>query len=121
MNRRSDHNVTAGIPRTSDRTRFSPYQGAQRFTKIKSVVAIDDADVMSGQQQQSIPATDQLFGKWRQQIGAARIAWDKLTEDELLKSEGREQKLAGLVQQRYAVTRDEADRQIKSFFQKYTF
>ncbi len=68
----------------------------------------------------SMPSTDEIKGKWKQQIGAAKIAWGKLTEDELLESEGHEQKLTGLVQERYAVTRDEADRQIKSFFEKHT-
>ena len=67
----------------------------------------------------NIPSVDELKGKWKQQVGAAKIAWGKLTEDELLKLEGHEQKLAGLVQERYAVTRDEADRQVKEFFDKY--
>ena len=67
----------------------------------------------------SIPSVDEMKGKWKQQVGAAKIAWGKLTEDELLKLEGHEQKLAGLVQERYAITRDEADKQVKSFFEKY--
>lgn len=67
----------------------------------------------------SLPSSDQVKGKWKQQVGAAKIAWGKLTEDELLKLEGHEQKLAGLVQERYAITRDEADRQVKSFFEKH--
>jgi len=49
----------------------------------------------------SIPSVDELKGKWKQQVGAAKIAWGKLTEDELLKLEGHQQKLAGLVQERY--------------------
>lgn len=66
----------------------------------------------------SMPSADQVKGKWKQQVGAAKIAWGKLTEDELLKIEGHEQKLSGLVQERYAITRDEADRQVKGFFEK---
>jgi len=66
----------------------------------------------------SLPSVDEVKGKWKQQVGAAKIAWGKLTEDELLKLEGHEQKLAGLVQERYAITRDEADRQVKDFFAK---
>ena len=77
-------------------------------------------DSMNRQQSQSMPSTDQVKGVWKQQVGAAKIAWGKLTEDELLKSEGHAQKLAGLVQERYAVTRDEADKQIKNFFDKNT-
>lgn len=66
----------------------------------------------------SLPSADELKGKWKQQVGAAKIAWGKLTEDELLESEGREEKLAGLVQERYAITRDEADKQVKDFIKK---
>ena len=46
------------------------------------------------------------------------MAWGKLTEDELLQSEGHAEKLAGLVQERYAITHDEAEKQVKSFFDK---
>lgn len=70
------------------------------------------------QQQQSMPSMDEIKGGWKQQVGAAKIAWGKLTEDELLQSEGRAQRLAGLVQERYAITRDEADKQVKGFFDK---
>lgn len=63
-----------------------------------------------------LPSVDEVKGKWKQHVGAAKIAWGKLTEDELLKLEGHQDRLAGLVQERYAVSRDEADRQVKSFF-----
>jgi len=56
------------------------------------------------------------MGKWKQQVGAAKIAWGKLSEDELLKLEGHRDKLAGLIQERYAITRDEAERQVERFF-----
>lgn len=81
-----------------------------------------DDDLMSKQQMQSmpsIPSVDELKGKWKQQVGAAKIAWAKLTEDELLELEGHEQKLTGLIQQRYAITRDEAEKQVKTFFEKF--
>jgi uncharacterized protein YjbJ (UPF0337 family) len=51
-------------------------------------------------------------------MGAAKIFWGKLTHDELLKSEGHADKLAGLVAERYAVASDEAARQVKKFFAK---
>lgn len=66
----------------------------------------------------SLPSADELKGKWKQQVGGAKVAWGKLTEDEILESEGRVEKLAGLVQERYAITRDEADKQVKEFFSK---
>jgi uncharacterized protein YjbJ (UPF0337 family) len=65
-----------------------------------------------------MPSVDEMKGKWKQNVGAAKLAWGKLTEDELLKFEGRQDKLAGAIQERYAITRDEADRQVKDFFAK---
>jgi uncharacterized protein YjbJ (UPF0337 family) len=73
----------------------------------------------AGEAVMSLPSVDEMKGVWKQRVGAAKIAWGKLTEDELLRLEGHEQKLAGLVQERYAITRDEADKQVKSFFDKF--
>ncbi len=66
----------------------------------------------------SLPSTNELKGKWKQHVGSAKVAWGKLTDDELLKSEGNAEKLAGLVQERYAIAHDEAEKQVKSFFDK---
>jgi uncharacterized protein YjbJ (UPF0337 family) len=63
--------------------------------------------------------SEAMKGKWKQQVGAAKIAWGKLTDDELLQSEGRAEKLAGLVQERYAISCDEAAKQVKAFFAKH--
>lgn len=67
----------------------------------------------------TIPGSEQIKGMWKQKVGAAKIAWGKLTEDELLKVEGHQQKLSGLVQERYAITRSEAEKQVKDFFDKH--
>ena len=69
----------------------------------------------------SLPSVEALKGKWQQYVGAARIAWGELTEDELLKLEGHTGKLAGLIHERYAVTRDEAELQLKRFLAKHNF
>ncbi|MEO4046038.1 CsbD family protein [Pseudomonas sp. CAU 1711] len=65
-----------------------------------------------------LPSMQQLQGKWRQQIGAAKIAWGDLTEDPQLIGEGQDQRLAGLLQERYALSREEADAQVKAFLEK---
>lgn len=70
------------------------------------------------QQQQSSTTAAKLDGKWKQQVGAAKVTWGKLTEDELLKTEGRAQQLAGLVQERYAVSREIAEEQVQEFMGK---
>ena len=60
-----------------------------------------------------------IKGKWRQLAGLARVVWDDLTLDELIKSEGDARKLADLVKQRYGMTLEEADKQVMSFFERH--
>jgi len=71
------------------------------------------------QQYQSMPGVNEVKGKWKQHVGSAKIAWGKLTENELLETEGHAQKLAGLVQERYALSLDEADKQVKKFIEQH--
>lgn len=66
-----------------------------------------------------LPSRLELKGRWAQHVGAAKVAWAKLTEDELLKVEGHVQQLSGLIQERYAVTRDAAEQQIRDFYYKH--
>lgn len=61
---------------------------------------------------------DEQNGEWQQQVGAAKTMWGKITEDELLRTEGQQQKLAGLVQERYAISQAEATKQVSAFFDK---
>jgi uncharacterized protein YjbJ (UPF0337 family) len=67
----------------------------------------------------SMPSSDAMSGKWKQVIGHAKLTWGKLTNDELLKLEGHSEKLTGLVQERYALTRDAAAKQVKTFYDKH--
>ena len=67
----------------------------------------------------SMPSRDAMRGKWKQMIGHAKLTWGKLTDDELLKLEGHTEKLTGLVQERYALTRDAAAMQVKTFYNKH--
>lgn len=62
---------------------------------------------------------DELAGKWKQQIGSAKVLWGKLTDDELLKTEGHVQKLGGLLQERYAITKEAADKQVSDFMSEF--
>jgi uncharacterized protein YjbJ (UPF0337 family) len=56
-------------------------------------------------------------GKWKQMIGKAKSAWGELTDDELTKAEGRADRLAGLIQERYGKTRDEAELEVRRFLE----
>jgi uncharacterized protein YjbJ (UPF0337 family) len=68
----------------------------------------------------SVPNLAQVQALWQEQIGAAKITWAKLTDDELLGLDGRQEKLVGLIQERYELTRVEAARQAKVFFARWT-
>ncbi len=58
---------------------------------------------------------DTIKGDWKQFRGKVREQWGELTDDELTRIEGRRDQLLGAVQKRYGITRDEAERQIRSF------
>jgi uncharacterized protein YjbJ (UPF0337 family) len=55
-------------------------------------------------------------GKWKQMVGKAKTAWGELTDDELTNAEGRADKLAGLIQERYGKTREQAELEVRRFF-----
>jgi uncharacterized protein YjbJ (UPF0337 family) len=61
-------------------------------------------------------ASDQMKAVWQQQMGSAKVMWGKLTEDEFLELSGQKEKFAGLLKERYAITLEEADRQVRDFF-----
>jgi uncharacterized protein YjbJ (UPF0337 family) len=58
---------------------------------------------------------DTIKGQWKQLAGKLKTKWGKLTEDDLKVAEGDSEYLAGKIQERYGVARDEARRQVKEF------
>lgn len=58
---------------------------------------------------------DTLKGQWKQLSGKMKEQWGKLTDDDLKIAEGSSEYLAGKVQERYGVARDEAEQQVKEF------
>lgn len=61
---------------------------------------------------------DIIKSKWRELVGTAKTVWDELTVAELISSEGDAQKLANLIQERYEMTHEEAEKQVISFFER---
>ncbi|WP_376876677.1 CsbD family protein [Albirhodobacter sp. R86504] len=59
---------------------------------------------------------DQVEGKWKQLKGSAKIKWGELTDDDLDKVEGSAERLAGVLQERYGKTKEEADAEVDTFF-----
>jgi len=63
---------------------------------------------------------DVLAGKWKQVQGEVKKQWGKLTDDDLVIVEGQKDKLVGLVQERYGYAREQAEREVDQFLQKYS-
>jgi uncharacterized protein YjbJ (UPF0337 family) len=59
--------------------------------------------------------TDQLAGKWKQIRGAAKQQWGKLTDDDLEYIAGRKEALAGKLQERYGMAKEEAHRKAEEW------
>ena len=59
--------------------------------------------------------SDTLKGQWKQLSGRAKKTWSKITDDEWLRMEGDVQRLSGLVQERYGIAREQAEKQIGDF------
>ena len=60
--------------------------------------------------------TDRIKGKWKEVKGQVKQRWGKLTDDDLQQSEGRAEELAGRIQNRYGVGKDQARREVDDFF-----
>ena len=54
---------------------------------------------------------DEVEGQWKQFAGAARERWGKLTADDWTTIGGKKEKLIGRIQERYRISKDEADRE----------
>ena len=58
----------------------------------------------------------EIKGNWKQLRGKVREKWGKLTDDDLDKIAGRRDHLVGEVQEAYGKSREEADKEVSSFF-----
>jgi uncharacterized protein YjbJ (UPF0337 family) len=55
---------------------------------------------------------DRVAGNWKQLKGEVRSRWGELTDDEVEEAAGERDKLVGKIQERYGITKDEANKQI---------
>ena len=53
-----------------------------------------------------------IEGEWNQVKGSAKEQWGKLTDDDLEQIAGKKDKLVGLLQERYGIAREEAEKQL---------
>lgn len=62
---------------------------------------------------------DILKGKWRQLRGEVKKQWGRITDDELDQMEGEMDKLAGILQEKYGYTREQAEDEVHRFTDRY--
>jgi uncharacterized protein YjbJ (UPF0337 family) len=55
---------------------------------------------------------NQIEGNWKQVKGRAVEQWGKLTDDDLDVVAGRREQLAGKIQERYGIAKEEAEAQV---------
>lgn len=63
---------------------------------------------------------NRIEGNWKQLTGKAKEQWGKLTNDDLDVVAGRRDQLAGKIQERYGIAKDEAEKQIGEWERKAT-
>lgn len=58
---------------------------------------------------------DRIQGDWKQLAGRAKEQWGQLTDDDLSVVAGRRDQLAGKIQERYGVAKEEAEKQVAAW------
>ena len=59
--------------------------------------------------------SDTLSGQWKQLKGSAKVRWAKLTDDDLMSTEGNYDKLVGSIQERYGYARERAEDEVNTW------
>jgi len=58
---------------------------------------------------------DIIKGRWKQIKGSIKQQWGQLTDDDLTRLEGDRDYLLGKIQERYGISKDKAEEQIREF------
>ena len=61
---------------------------------------------------------DEIVANWKRFEGNVQQQWGKLTHDDLQQVKGDLKALTGKIQERYAITKEEAERQINEWLRK---
>ena len=61
---------------------------------------------------------DRIEGNWKQVTGKVKVQWGKLTDDDIDVVAGRRDQLAGKIQERYGIAKDEAEKQLSAWESK---
>jgi uncharacterized protein YjbJ (UPF0337 family) len=62
---------------------------------------------------------DTIQGNWLQMKGSMKERWGDLTDDDIQMLDGRKDQIVGKIQERYGIARDEAERQVDEWANRY--
>lgn len=58
---------------------------------------------------------DQVEGRWKEFTGKVKQKWGKLTDDDLTTLSGKRDEVSGILQQRYGMAKEQAERELDDF------
>ncbi|MAR90559.1 MAG: CsbD family protein [Pseudomonadota bacterium] len=58
-------------------------------------------------------SNDVMEGKWKQVKGKLRENWGKLTDDDVEQVDGSNDRLVGMLQEKYGYAKEEAEKQVR--------
>ena len=63
---------------------------------------------------------DQIEGNWKQFSGKVKEKWGKLTDDDLTRIAGKRDQLLGVIQERYGIKKEEAQKELDAFYKSHS-
>jgi len=61
---------------------------------------------------------EEIQANWKKFRGEVKERWGRLTDDDLDVIAGRREQLSAEIQRKYAIAKDEADREVDEFFSR---
>jgi uncharacterized protein YjbJ (UPF0337 family) len=94
------------------------YKDKKRGTAVASQGGTQAIGACQGKQELQMN-WDRIEGNWKQLKGKVKEQWGKLTDDHIDNIAGKRDQLVGKLQEQYGISKDEADRQIGLFENRY--
>jgi uncharacterized protein YjbJ (UPF0337 family) len=83
------------------------WDGCRRSNSIRPIASV--------LKQENVMNWDQVKGNWKQFTGKIKEKWGKLTDDDLTAAAGQREQMVGLLQKRYGIAKEEAQKQLDEF------
>ena len=119
MNKLNEQNKAAEKETSNAKTGQAKPVVTATHSQTAKVTTPDKAKLETGMNKDTDNKKPDAFkGKWPSQVQAAKANWSKISEAELIKSNGNEANLTELVKQHYSLNQDMASKQVTSFIDK---